>query len=87
MEDWTRELVHPPQGGLKINDWWQKKLAHLPKKRRRKAAFIMYSAWNIWKERNQRIFKNKKGTPADVLHEIKMEVEARRLACGRPELS
>jgi len=47
----------------------------------------MYSAWNIWKERNQQTFKNKKGTPADVLHEIKMEVEARRLACGRPELS
>jgi len=37
MEDWTRELVHPPQGGLQINDWWQKKkLAHLPKKKKKK---------------------------------------------------
>ncbi|PVH37097.1 hypothetical protein PAHAL_6G245400 [Panicum hallii] len=87
MEDWTRELVHPPQGGFEIIDWCQKELAQLPKKTRRtKAAFMMYGAWNIWKERNLRIFENKQGTPADVLHEIKMEVEARRLACGGPEL-
>ena len=48
---------------------------------------MMYGAWNIWKERNRRIFENVQGTPADVLQEIKMEMEARRLACGRPELS
>jgi len=35
MEDWTRELVHPPQGGLQINDWWQKELTHLPKKNKK----------------------------------------------------
>jgi len=66
----------------------KKELAHLPKKTRRiKAAFMMYGAWNIWKERNRWIFEHKERSPADVMHEIKTEVQARRLACGGPELS
>jgi len=37
--------------------------------------------------KKQADFENKQGAPADVLHEFKMEVETRRLACGRPELN
>ena len=56
-----------------------KELAHLPKKTRRtKAAFMMYNTWNIWKERYRRVFENKQGSPTDVLHEIKMEVQTRQ---------
>ena len=57
MQIWTQQLVQMPIGYSKIIDWWQKELAQLPKKTRRtKAAFMMYGAWNIWKERNRRIF-------------------------------
>ena len=86
MEIWTRQLIRPPQDGLEIIAWWQTELAQLPKTRRLKAALMMYCAWNIWKERNRRVFELKQGTPAEVLHEIKMEIETRSLACGRPEL-
>ena len=57
IQAWAGQLVQVPNGSLEIVDWWQKELAHLPKKTRRtKAALTMYCAWNIWKERNRRIF-------------------------------
>ena len=81
-------MVQVSAGSLQIVDWWQTELAHLPKKTRRtKAALMMYCTWNIWKERNRRIFKHKQGSPTDVMHEIKMEIQLRKLSCGGPELS
>jgi len=60
----------------------------LPKKTRKlKAAMMMYCAWNLWKERNRCVFKQKTKNPAEVMHEIKLEVETRKLACRRAELS
>ena len=88
MEEWTQQLVRPPESGSEVVDWWQKELAHLPKKTRKtKAAMMMYGAWNIWKERNRRVFEQTQKTPAEVLHEIKLEVNTKRLACSGPELS
>ena len=46
VEAWTNKLIQVPTGNLEIIVWWQKELAHLPKKTRRtKVAFMMYSAW------------------------------------------
>jgi len=33
MTDWSQQLVQPPQNGIQILDWWEKELAHLPKKK------------------------------------------------------
>jgi len=53
MEDWSGGLVRVPEQGLQIEDWWRNLLMHLPKKERRvAAALLMYTVWNIWKERN-----------------------------------
>jgi hypothetical protein len=88
MENWTQHLVQLPGYGLEVMEWWEKGLAHLPKKTRRlKAALMIYCAWNIWKARNRKVFDNKSLTPAEVLQEIKAEVHCRTLACGRSELS
>jgi hypothetical protein len=86
MASWTQQLVRAPDDGLEIIDWWQKEIAHLPSKTRRiKAAMLMYCAWNIWKERIRRVFDLQK-TPAEVVQEIKSEVNTRKLACGGPKL-
>ena len=45
----------------------------------------MYTVWNLWKERNSRIFDAKTGTPGLVLGFIKEDVALRRAACGTPE--
>ena len=66
IQAWAGQLVQVPNGSLEIVDWWQKELAHLPKKTRRtKAAFMLYCAWNIWKERNRRIFEHNKVQPIE----------------------
>jgi len=65
MEVWTQQLVRPPENGLEIVDWWQKELAQLPKQTRKpKAAMMIYCAWNLWKERNRRVFEQKQKAPA-----------------------
>ena len=87
MEQWTQALVERPTQGMQVMDWWEKELVHLPKKTRKvKAAFMIYTTWNIWKERNRRVFEQKVGSPVEVLHAIKMEINERRMACGKPEL-
>jgi hypothetical protein len=88
LEDWTQQLVQQPADGVDIMTWWQKELANLPKKTRRiKAAMMIYGAWNIWKERNRRVFEQKLLSPMDVLNEVKAEVTSRKLACGGSEFS
>ena len=78
MTDWSQQLVQPPQNGIQILDWWEKELAHLPKKIRKiKAAMMMYCAWNLWEERNRRVFEQKIKSPAEVIQEIKHEVHTR----------
>lgn len=87
MEEWTEQLVRPPQPGIQLVDWWQKELAQLPKKTRKtKAVKMMYCAWNVWKESNRRVFKQKRKTTAEVMHEIKLEVDTRKRACSGSEL-
>ena len=55
----------------------------MPKKTRKlKAALMIYAAWNIWKERNRRVFNQKYGTLQEVLQEVNREVNDRKQACG-----
>lgn len=69
---WTHNLVETPQPDLQILDWWEKELANLPSKTRKlKATMMIYTAWNIWKERNRRVFNQQMGSPVTVIQEIK----------------
>jgi hypothetical protein len=42
---------------------------------------MIYTAWNIWKERNRRIFEAKTATPRRVFQLIKDEMALRASAC------
>ena len=87
MVVWTSNIIQMPAHGVSILDWWEKELVHLPRKERRlKSAMMIYGAWNIWKARNRRVFDHKSLTPAEVMQEIKTEVNCRKMACGRPEI-
>jgi hypothetical protein len=48
----------------------------------KKASIIIYTAWNLWKERNRRVFEKKTATPRRVFELIKEEIAIRVSACG-----
>ena len=69
MQGWPENLVRHRAKGMQINDCPDKELAQLLKKIRKiNAALLIYAAWNIWKERNRRVFDQKYVTPQEVLH-------------------
>ncbi|OEL15981.1 hypothetical protein BAE44_0023001, partial [Dichanthelium oligosanthes] len=71
-----------------IEERWPASLRHLPKNQRRiTAALLMYVAWNLWKERNRRVFEGAAHDPLHVLYLIKEEIALRRQACGGPVVS
>ena len=71
-----------------IEDWWFQSLQNMPKDQRRtKAAVIMYTVWNLWKERNRRIFEAGEVQPLTVLQLVKEEANLRFRACGAPVVS
>ena len=87
MEDWSGGLVRVPEQGLQIEGWWRNSLMHLPKKERRvAAALLMYTVWNIWKERNRRIFEGASLPATRVVALIKEEIGLRQSATGVPSV-
>jgi hypothetical protein len=48
--------------------------------RRRLNGVVIYTFWNIWKERNRRIFNNAIETVSQVATRIKEDIEQRKRA-------
>ena len=79
---WTEGLIQVPQSGCLLQDWWNSMMQGRSTLNRRQAAMIsIYTAWNIWNERNRRIFQGSSLLPVGVLNLIKLEMEIRRRAC------
>lgn len=86
MSSWSGGLVKVPVHDISMENWWNLSLRGLPKKLKQKvASLLIYTAWNIWKERNMRVFKGLASLPHRILSIIKEEIRLRYLACGGDE--
>ena len=66
---------------LSIIPWWEEATAKVPKtEQRRFNGLVIYTFWNLRKERNRRIFKNKMETVLQVAARIKEDIEQRMRA-------
>ena len=66
---------------VNIRAWWEEAVNRVPNSdRRRLNGVVIYPFWNIWKERNRRIFDNKIQTVPQVAAKIKEDIEQRKRA-------
>lgn len=83
VQNWTEGLVSVPNSETSVEEWWNRALAGQAKEqRRRKASIMIYTTWNIWKERNRRVFQQTTAMPTRILSLIKEEIKLRESACG-----
>ena len=71
----------PQQDPQCLVDWWEDAATKVPKQECRtfNEVFI-YIVWNLWKERNWRIFENEHKTSAQVASLTKEDIVQRRRA-------
>lgn len=79
---WTGGMVAVPTLEVDIKEWRNSVIQAAEAAVRPKvAAILMYTSWNIWNERNRRVFQGVMQSPTRILGLIKAEMDCRRQAC------
>jgi hypothetical protein len=80
-ENFTELQSQPQSDPIHIRAWWEEMARKVPiAERRRLNGVVIYTFWNVWKERNRRIFNNATETVPQVAARIKEDIEQRKRA-------
>lgn len=86
VSNWSEGLIQIPADGTGIEEWWNAAVqGHSKEVKRRKAAILIYTVQDLWKERNRRIFEGVACLPPRIVELIKEEMDLRAVAL-RPEV-
>jgi hypothetical protein len=78
VSGWSDGLVQVPSRTVAVECWWNLAVCRRPKEEARLlAALLIYTSWNLWKERNRQVFDGVSQPPARILALIKDEVQVR----------
>ena len=82
MLTWENLSVQlPQQDPASLAEWWEIEASRVPKQDcRRFNGIVIYIMWNLWKERNRRIFENVFQTVQKVACSTKEDIMQRHRA-------
>ena len=74
-ENWTLPQQTHPTNFDCIRDWWEATAKTVHKNQHRDFnGMVIYIMWNLWKERNRRIFENKFQSAKQVAERVKEDL-------------
>jgi hypothetical protein len=73
-------LIIPSDEPSHLIRWWEETQAKIPKSERLFNGVVIYTLWNVWKERNRRIFTDTFQTAAQVASRAKEDIEQQERA-------
>lgn len=84
-EQFDTELIQPQAQPTEISAWWEEAAPKVSRERRRHFnGMVIYTMWNIWKERNRRIFQGMAMDARQVALKAKEDIDMRSRALNNP---
>jgi hypothetical protein len=75
-EHFDIQVIHPTQDSPHLKSWWEEAATKIAKQEKRCfSRMVIYTLWNIWKERNRRIFDNTNESAMQVALRVKEDIE------------
>jgi hypothetical protein len=73
-------LILPSQEPVHLSSWWEEAKTKITKgERKRFNGMLIFTLWNVWKERNRRIFNNAYESAMQVASRVKEDLEQRKM--------
>jgi hypothetical protein len=77
-------LTQFDQDHARFGAWWKETVCKVTKEdRKRFNGLVIYTCWNLWQERNRRIFSNTQELALQVASRIKEDIAQRKRALER----
>lgn len=83
-ENFDSHLIQSIHDHVHLSSWWKEAAAKVTKEERRRFnGLVIYASWNLWKERNRRIFNNAQELVLQFATRVKEDIEQQRRAIER----
>jgi len=80
-EHFDESIILPAKDPTHLISWWEEVQSKITKDdRKRFNGLVIYTVWNIWKERNRRIFTNTHETAMQVASRTKEDILQKKMA-------